>query len=404
MKRSNLVSMAAVLVAAWAQPSFAQEVTAASAPACSVAGPGFSCVMTGLDNPRGLAFGLDGALFVAEAGRGGAPCGAVQFNCYGHTGAVSRYWNGRQDRVATGLPSLSFPLGASSRGPHDIVTRAPGRTRGSALGTRGAMITVGREKDPAVRSAPGRADFAKLIHLPDSTLYADSAALCTHACWTPVVDLGGYVAPDGMYTNPETDPYGMIAEKDGVVLTDASRNWLMKVTDDGDISVIAALPSRKPDGRITDSVPTVVAKGPDGAYYVGELVGIPFAGPTRPPSNIYRVDPDNPDDVTVFLTGFNAIIDMAFHGNTIYVLQHWTTQATGADGRLLKGKCGGRPLACEMDAEPMLANLDRATAILVEQGAIYMSLHGANAAFPSQTGAYNPVGEVIRIEIPDDED
>ena len=30
-----------------------------------------SVVMSGLDNPRGLAFGPEGALYVAEAGRGG---------------------------------------------------------------------------------------------------------------------------------------------------------------------------------------------------------------------------------------------------------------------------------------------------------------------------------------------
>ena len=401
MKSFYRISMAAALLAASIPAAFAQEVSAASA-SCSLAGPGISCVMTGLDNPRGLAFGLDGALFVAEAGRGGAPCAGGGFNCFGHTGSVSRSWNGVPDRVATGLPSVSFPLGASARGPHDIVTRAPDRTRGSALGERGALITVGFEKELVVRSVPGREDFAKLVHLPDSTLYAPSGALCTHDCWTPVVDVGAYVSPD-RYTNPETDPYGMIAEKDGVVFTDASRNWLMKAADDGSLSVIAALPSRFPDGRSTDSVPTVVAKGPDGAYYVGELVGVPFSGPTRPPSNIYRVDPADPDGMTVFLTGFNAIIDMAFHGNTIYVLQHWTAQANGADGRLLKGKCTGRPLACEMEAEPVLANLDRATAILVADGAIYLSLHGANGAFASPTSPYKPVGEVVRIEIPDDD-
>src|SRR4051812_5757967 len=77
---------------------------------CSLTGPGISCVMTGLDNPRGMAFGLHGALFVTEAGRGGAvngPCiGVTQLNCYGQSGAVSRLWDGEQVRVASGLPSL----------------------------------------------------------------------------------------------------------------------------------------------------------------------------------------------------------------------------------------------------------------------------------------------------------
>src|SRR5258707_12064610 len=69
-----------------------------------------SVVMSGLDNPRGLNFGPQGALYVAEAGRGGgvgAPS-IVQRGTpfyYGASGAVSRLWKGQQERVATGLPS-----------------------------------------------------------------------------------------------------------------------------------------------------------------------------------------------------------------------------------------------------------------------------------------------------------
>ena len=70
--------------------------------------PVVTVVMDKLDDPRGLAFGPGGALFVAEAGYGGEPCAAgTQFNCYGLTGAVSRLWHGRQDRVVSGLPSVS---------------------------------------------------------------------------------------------------------------------------------------------------------------------------------------------------------------------------------------------------------------------------------------------------------
>ena len=51
-------------------------------------------VASGLANPRGLNFGPDGALYVAEAGSGGSgPCilgsdGLVK--CYGTTGAVTK--------------------------------------------------------------------------------------------------------------------------------------------------------------------------------------------------------------------------------------------------------------------------------------------------------------------------
>src|SRR5256885_17243733 len=75
-----------------------------------------SVVMSGLDNPRGLDFGPQGALYVAEAGRGGgpgapsiAPRGTPLY--HGEAGAVSRVWNGQQERVASGLPSLAMANG-----------------------------------------------------------------------------------------------------------------------------------------------------------------------------------------------------------------------------------------------------------------------------------------------------
>src|SRR3954465_9076436 len=65
-------------------------------------------VMTGLANPRGLAWGPDSTLYVAEAGRGGTgPCMIIlgSTECYGATGGVSRLWHGEQERIISDLPS-----------------------------------------------------------------------------------------------------------------------------------------------------------------------------------------------------------------------------------------------------------------------------------------------------------
>ena len=206
-------------------------------------------VMSGLDNPRGLAFGPEGALYVAEAGRGGAgPC----FNppirggtmCYGATGAISRLWRGEQSRLASGLPSYANIVTGEAAGPHDI----------SFLGRGHAQVTIGWAGEGPPRSVlPVVGEqFGRLLQFSAS------------GNWHEVADLTGYE----FATNPDhgitdSNPYGLLAEPGSTVVTDAGGNSLLRVRANGDISTIATFPSRT-SGRSTDAVPTAVVAAPGG--------------------------------------------------------------------------------------------------------------------------------------------
>ncbi|GAP99911.1 hypothetical protein NIES2104_64770 [Leptolyngbya sp. NIES-2104] len=104
-------------------------------------------VASNLDSPRKLSFGPDGALYVAETGRGGTGAslpsasipGASVF--YGATGAITRIQNGVAERVVTGLPSLALPNGTDATGVSDIEFDADGN----------AYAIVGFGSNPANR-------------------------------------------------------------------------------------------------------------------------------------------------------------------------------------------------------------------------------------------------------------
>jgi hypothetical protein len=320
-----------------------------------------SVVMSGLDNPRGLAFGPEGALYVAEAGRGGeGPCITVRGGpqCYGPTGAVTRLWRGEQERIATGLPS--YGSAASTTGPHDI----------SFLGRGGAYVTIGLGFEGQPRSALGIIGETQLGWL---------AHLSASGGWTTVADVAGHefaANPGGGVL--DSNPYGLVAEPGRRIVADAGANALLAVNANGDVSTLATFSSRA-QGRATDAVPTAVAVGPDGAYYVSELTGIPFAAGA---ANIYRVVPGQAP--TVAWSGFTTVIDIAFgpDGN-LYVLEHSTGPVFFAlPGRLLK-------VAPDGTRTTVIAGLNRPGSVAFgPDGALYVTNNSTSIG----------TGEVLRIE------
>ena len=325
--------------------------------------PEVAVVMSGLDNPRGLAIGPEGALYVAESGRGGdGPCGVNspgETRCYGASGAISRLWRGEQERVVEGLPSHALPSGESANGPNDI----------AFVGRGGAYVTLGLGFDQRLRDALG----------PAGPLFGTVIQVSSGGQWRVVADILAEEAAHNPGGGPvDSNAYGVSAEPGARLVTDAGANALMRVTANGHVSTIATFPSR-PQGRPTDAVPTAVVVGPDGAYYVSELSGVPFAAGA---ARIYRVVPGRVPEV--YLEGFKTIVDLAFDNDgNLYVLEHATGAVFfGGPGRLLK-------VAPDGTRGEVLGGLDRPTSVAIGwDGEIYVTNHGITPG----------AGEVLRFE------
>ena len=138
MLRTVLTSAVAIagLAIACLDPAHAHSAGAAGDRKKKPSRPAVTMYATGLTNPRGLTFGPDGSLYVAEAGTGGtqeargdAAC-PKNFNVYspykgGYTGRVVRVRpDGTQQTVADNLPSTVDSTGVTF-GPTDVAFVGP---------------------------------------------------------------------------------------------------------------------------------------------------------------------------------------------------------------------------------------------------------------------------------------
>jgi hypothetical protein len=336
-------------------------------------------VASGLDNPRGLDFGPWGALYVAEAGRGGeGPCieGEGGTVCAGASGAITKIWHGKQRRVLEGLPSIAnqasedLEEGSDALGPNDI----------SFSGFR-AYFPVGLGGDPALRD-----DLGEL-----GPLFGQLYKASYHRGVRAVADLAAFEAaesPDGEELN--SNPSSVFAKGSRQYVVDAGGNDLLKVGPTGRISTVAVFPPQRfpPDANPPSepefqAVPTAVVRGPDGALYVSQLTGFPFIPGA---ANIYRVERDG--DYEVYADGLTNVTDLAFgRDGSLYVVEIATNgilsgDPTGALKRIAPDGSVSEDLANGELVAPYGVTVSR-------KGRVYVSTHS------TEPGA----GEVVRVDV-----
>ncbi|MEO8764681.1 MAG: ScyD/ScyE family protein, partial [Ginsengibacter sp.] len=261
---------------------------------------------TGLNNPRGLKFGPDGNLYVAEAGIGGT------------------------DSTVGICEQVVFPIG-----PY---VGSPNGGRISKINHAGTRTTVTDQlpSSKANEIIGGDIEGVSDVEFIGNKLYALLAgAGCSHGVkdisngvirihdngsWTMVADLSAFQKahpvqnPSPGDFEPDGTPYSMVNVNGNLYVVEPNHGDFMKVTPQGDITEIADISASQ--GHI---VPTAVTFR-EGNFYVGNLHTFPV---TPGSSSIYKITPTG--QVSVAITGFTTILGVTFdEWGRLYVLENTT--------------------------------------------------------------------------------
>ena len=274
----------------------------------------FTVVADGLLSPRGLTFGPGGRLYVAQAGEGGGTL----------TSKITeiRYpWlpNPATEDVVSGLISLGDEgenvgaAGLSAVGNGTLYAIMELSNAGTGFPSQlGHLLKVSHGGQ--IRDLTNVGDF-------------DFEFSANH------VDL----APRDF---PDANPYGVLALADRIYVTDAGTNTLNLVKPNGSDEILAYFPNN----AIADATPTCVAKGPDGALYIGTLAlvdSIVFG----PSAKVFRVDPSQTDPsnldtvlsvATVWATGLWPINGCAFGPDGSFYVSELITSSDFSGGDVVK--------------------------------------------------------------------
>ncbi|MDQ1702193.1 MAG: hypothetical protein QOF57_1445 [Frankiaceae bacterium] len=354
-----------------------------------VTSPSVTVVASNLNNPRGLTWAR-GHLYVAEAGRGGTDCPAGAMGpeggplCVGRTGALSVIRDGRAEHVLSDLFSQSdIPGGIAALGIAAVAATKSGDLRvlfsESVAGFTAGLPENATLTDANTEAAGSQLGMLKKVVGHDTHLLASVGD--ADYLWTA---LHRNLVPDQF---PDSNPNAMAIVGDKTYVIDAGANTLVEVDRQGVVRERAFFPNPP----AADAVPTCIAVGPDGNFYIGQLA----PGAPLNTGNIYKYEPRS-RSLHVWKTGFNVVDGCGFDkAGNFYAVEF---QANGFNpgptgnpaGDVIKITPNGTRTV--LGAGKLFFPQGFATD---EAGNIYVSNWSIMTGTPAGPGA--PTGQVVRI-------